>query len=70
MTHMLYLGFGILAVSYPDDNERRKAMTVAFAGIAFGMLIGPVLGGSLFDILGKTSLFLYLDFLVFFGGCK
>lgn len=67
---MLCLGFGILAATYPDDNERRKAMTVAFAGIAFGMLIGPILGGSLFDIIGKTSLFLYLDLLAFFGGCK
>ncbi len=34
------LGMGMLAASYPNDEERGNAMGIALGGLALGVLIG------------------------------
>jgi len=35
---IIYLGLGMLADRYPDDEERGKAMGTALGGLALGVL--------------------------------
>lgn len=39
---MKYLGMGMLAASYPNDEERGNAMGIALGGLALGVLIGEL----------------------------
>ncbi|XP_054710173.1 synaptic vesicular amine transporter-like [Uloborus diversus] len=61
-------GMGMLAEKYPDDVERGNAMGIALGGLALGVLIGPVFGGTLYEFVGKASPFLILACLALFDG--
>lgn len=53
-------GMGMLAASYPNDEERGNAMGIALGGLALGVLIGPPFGGIMYQFVGKTAPFLIL----------
>ena len=40
--HIKYQGMGMLAASYPNDEERGNAMGIALGGLALGVLIGEL----------------------------
>lgn len=61
---------GTLAEKYPDDAERGNAMAIALGGLALGVLIGPVFGGTLYEFVGKAAPFLILAALAVFDGRK
>ncbi|KAK3599414.1 hypothetical protein CHS0354_036432 [Potamilus streckersoni] len=61
-------GMGMLAVRYPDDDERGKAMGIALGGLALGVLVGPPFGGVLYQFAGKEAPFLILAALAMFDG--
>ncbi|GIY46104.1 synaptic vesicular amine transporter [Caerostris darwini] len=61
-------GMGMLAEKYPDDAERGNAMAIALGGLALGVLIGPVFGGTLYQFVGKATPFLILAGLALFDG--
>lgn len=61
---------GTLAEKYPDDAERGNAMAIALGGLALGVLIGPVFGGTLYEFVGKSTPFLILAALALVDGCK
>lgn len=62
---------GLLATRYTDDNERGKAMTTALGGLAFGVIIGPPIGGIMYQFLGgKTLPFLIICVLILIGVCR
>ncbi|XP_055929776.1 synaptic vesicular amine transporter-like [Argiope bruennichi] len=61
-------GMGMLAEKYPDDAERGNAMAIALGGLALGVLIGPVYGGTLYEFVGKATPFLILAGLALFDG--
>ena len=39
---MICQGMGMLAASYPNDEERGNAMGIALGGLALGVLIGTL----------------------------
>lgn len=53
-------GMGMIAEHYKNDKERGKAMGIALGGLALGILIGPPFGGTLYQLVGKTTPFLIL----------
>lgn len=61
---------GMLADKYPDDAERGNAMAIALGGLALGVLIGPVFGGTLYQFVGKATPFLILAGLALVDGGK
>lgn len=61
-------GMGTLAEKYPDDAERGNAMAIALGGLALGVLIGPVFGGTLYEFVGKSVPFLILAALAVVDG--
>ncbi|XP_052773017.1 synaptic vesicular amine transporter-like [Mya arenaria] len=61
-------GMGMLAVRYPDDDERGRAMGIALGGLALGVLIGPPFGGIMYQFAGKEAPFLILAFLALLDG--
>ncbi|XP_052224886.1 synaptic vesicular amine transporter-like [Dreissena polymorpha] len=61
-------GMGMLAVRYPDDEERGRAMGIALGGLALGVLIGPPFGGIMYQFAGKEAPFLILAFLAMCDG--
>ena len=46
----MYLGLGMLADRYPDDEERGKAMGTALGGLALGVLGKIVIDLILFQV--------------------
>jgi len=64
------LGLGLLATRYTDDAERGKAMSLAMSGLAFGVVVGPPIGGVLYQLWGKTIPFLCICGLILFGVCR
>ncbi|XP_035219066.1 synaptic vesicular amine transporter-like isoform X3 [Stegodyphus dumicola] len=62
------IGMGMLAEKYPDDAERGNAMAIALGGLALGVLIGPVFGGTLYEFVGKAAPFLILASLALVDG--
>ncbi|GFQ77265.1 synaptic vesicular amine transporter [Trichonephila clavata] len=61
-------GMGMLADLYPDDSERGNAMAIALGGLALGVLMGPVFGGTLYEFVGKSTPFLILAGLALLDG--
>ncbi|GBM10261.1 Synaptic vesicular amine transporter [Araneus ventricosus] len=61
-------GMGMLAEKYPNDAERGNAMAIALGGLALGVLIGPVFGGTLYQFVGKATPFLILAGLAVLDG--
>lgn len=59
----------MLAQWYPNDKERGTAMSIAFAGTGFGVIVGPIFGGFFYQYFGKTVPFLIIaGFALFDGG--
>jgi len=48
---IIYLGLGMLADRYPDDEERGKAMGTALGGLALGVL------GKFFHMISSIKIF-------------
>lgn len=42
------LALGLLASTFPDSAQRGRAISVAFGGVAIGIMAGPVIGGFLY----------------------
>ncbi|CAD5233614.1 unnamed protein product [Bursaphelenchus xylophilus] len=53
-------GMGFLADTFPDNHERGRAISLAFGGIAIGILAGPVVGGVLYHYGGMVLPFVSL----------
>ncbi|XP_076266068.1 synaptic vesicular amine transporter-like [Rhynchophorus ferrugineus] len=53
-------GMCILAKSVPKE-ARNRLMPLAFGGIALGVLIGYPLGGTTYQLFGKTAPFLFIS---------
>eukprot|EP01135_Chromosphaera_perkinsii_P000978 Nk52_evm4s155 gene=Nk52_evmTU4s155 len=47
-------GFATLAVYYVDNVERGHAMSFAYLGVSLGVLLGPPVGGFLYEWFGKS----------------
>lgn len=56
-------GMSILAKKLPKDL-RARVMPLAFGGIALGVLIGYPLGGTAYQLMGKTAPFLLISFFI------
>ena len=70
VTLFLFLGMGMLAERFPDDEERGNAMGIALGGLAMGVLIGPPFGGFMYQFVGKSAPFIVLSMLALLDGCK
>ena len=53
-------GFAMLATYYVDNEERGKAMSIAYLGVSMGVLLGPPIGGLLYEWFGKSVPFFAL----------
>ena len=61
-------GLAVLAQSFPDYDERTKAMGIALTvGWAFGITFAPTFGGFMYEFVGKSSAFLVLALIAFIG---
>ena len=67
---IFFLGMGMLAERFPDDEERGNAMGIALGGLAMGVLIGPPFGGFMYQFVGKSAPFIVLSMLALLDGCK
>lgn len=67
---MMFAGFGLLADIFPDDLERGRAMSITYAGIIAGVLVGPLFGGIMYQLYGKTVTYLVLATVALIDGCK
>ena len=51
-------GLSLIAETHPQDvRVRGSAMGLAQSGLALGLLLGPLIGGLLFERLGRTNTF-------------
>ena len=48
-------GLGMLAARFTDDDERGFAMSIEMTAAALGIIMGPSLGGILYQYLGWTT---------------
>ena len=55
---MMPMSMAVLPVLFPDQAERKRAMTIWVTSLAIGLPLGPVLGGWLLDHFWWGSIFL------------
>ena len=48
-------GLGMLAARFTDDDKRGFAMSIEMTAAALGIIMGPSLGGILYQYLGWTT---------------
>ncbi|XKL64360.1 hypothetical protein PGB90_004446 [Kerria lacca] len=60
----------LLADTYQNQKERGTAIGVALDGLALGNLLGPLFGGIMYELIGKTEPFLILTTIAFGSICK
>lgn len=60
----------MLADIYQDHKERGTAIGLSLQGLALGNLVGPVFGGVMYELYGKTQPFLILAAISLIGICK
>ncbi|KAK7595085.1 hypothetical protein V9T40_001518 [Parthenolecanium corni] len=63
-------GLTMLADIYQDHKERGTAIGLSLQGLALGNLVGPVFGGVMYELYGKTQPFLILAAISLIGICK
>lgn len=61
-------GLALLADVFPDPEERGKSMGIALSGQAIGTLLGPAIGGWLYQWQGYQAPFLFATLLVLIDG--
>lgn len=60
----------MLADIYQDHKERGTAIGISLQGLALGNLFGPLFGGIMYELFGKTEPFLILAAISLIAICK